>query len=95
MTEPEPLACLRCAGPLSFQGLREFHEGTRVGALGDFFELFQNREALAVFVCPACGHVEFFSPGVGESSRFIPPKPPVRRSPDPFKPRHDTETSAD
>jgi hypothetical protein len=94
MSEPEPLACLRCSGPMAFQGLKAFHEGTRIGVFGDFFELFQNRESLAVFVRPDCGHVEFLSPGIGESNRFIPPKPPARRSPDPFKPR-DTETPSD
>lgn len=29
------------------------------GVLGNLFELFQNREAFDLYVCPKCGKVEF------------------------------------
>lgn len=54
--------CLRCNVPLEFKGNYSFHEGTRVGALGDIFELFQNRESFDLYCCPKCGKVEFFLP---------------------------------
>lgn len=49
--------------------MRDFHEGTRVGFVGDFFELFQTPEELDMFACGACGHVEFFIGGVGDELR--------------------------
>lgn len=49
--------------------MRDFHEGTRVGFFGDFFELFQTREELDMFACGSCGHVEFFIGGVGDELR--------------------------
>lgn len=55
--------CLRCAGvKMIFSGNYKFHEGTCVGALGSFFELFTNRESFDLYVCPKCGKVEFFAP---------------------------------
>ena len=40
----------------------EFHEGMNTGIFGNLFELFQNREAFDLYVCPKCGKVEFFVP---------------------------------
>ena len=56
--------CLRCHIPMSFNGNFRFHEGTRIGALGDLFELFTNRESFDLYFCPNCGKVEFFLPEV-------------------------------
>lgn len=64
-----PINCVRCSRPLYFLGIREFHEGTRIGILGDLFEAFQHREELEMFACGSCGHVEFFVGGVGEAQR--------------------------
>jgi len=64
-----PINCLRCGQKLFFLGVKEFHEGTRIGVLGDIFELFQNREELELFACARCGHAEFFIGGVGEEAR--------------------------
>jgi hypothetical protein len=71
MAEPKraSIDCVRCRGPLYFLGIREFHEGTRIGFFGDLFEAFQNREELEMFACGTCGHVEFFVGGVGEDLR--------------------------
>jgi hypothetical protein len=57
--------CLRCKVPMNYQGNFRFHEGTRMGALGDLFELFTNRESFDLYCCPNCGKVEFFLPGFG------------------------------
>lgn len=67
----DPMTCPRCDTPLSYQGTKKFHEGTRLwGALlGDLGELFTNREHLDIYVCPRCGRVEFFLDGVGEQFR--------------------------
>lgn len=71
MPEPKqaPIDCLRCERPLYFLGVRQFHEGSRPGVFGDFFELFQNREEMDMFACGACGHIEFFVGGVGDALR--------------------------
>jgi len=54
--------CLRCKIPLIFSGKFDFHEGPRIGALGNIFELFVNKEKFDLYVCPKCGKVEFFIP---------------------------------
>ena len=56
--------CLRCQIPMSFNGNFKFHEGTRMGAMGDLFELFTNRESFDLYFCPKCGKVEFFLPEI-------------------------------
>jgi RNA polymerase subunit RPABC4/transcription elongation factor Spt4 len=56
--------CLRCNVALKYRGNYRFHEGTRVGALGDLFELFTNRESFDLYSCPNCGKVEFFLPQI-------------------------------
>jgi hypothetical protein len=61
------LQCLRCGTLLAFAGTREFHEGTRWGFLGDWWELFVNKEAFDVYFCPRCGKIEFFLAGRGEA----------------------------
>ena len=60
---PKFIDCLRCKVPLDYQGNFKFHEGSRIGALGNLFELFTNRESFDLFSCPKCGKVEFFLPG--------------------------------
>ncbi|HNW98577.1 MAG TPA: zinc ribbon domain-containing protein [Bacteroidales bacterium] len=54
--------CLRCNVPMLYKGNSKFHEGTRIGALGDLFELFTNRESFDLYFCPQCGKIEFFLP---------------------------------
>jgi ribosomal protein L37E len=49
---------------MAFVGTKSFHEGTRWGFLGDFFELFVNKESFLVYHCRSCGKVEFFVPPV-------------------------------
>ena len=96
MAEPKqaPIDCLRCGRPLYFLGVRNFHEGTRIGFLGDLFEAFQHREELEMFACGECGHVEFFVGGVGEEARGWEEKLPPRRSRDPFDADADGQTSS-
>ncbi|HNV51696.1 MAG TPA: zinc-ribbon domain-containing protein [Tenuifilaceae bacterium] len=61
-TGTKNINCLRCNTPMEYSGLYKFHEGTRVGALGDIFELFTNRETFEIYHCPKCGKIEFFMP---------------------------------
>lgn len=61
-TEIRNINCLRCAIPMAFGGNYKFHEGARMGVLGDFFELFVNKESFDLYTCPKCGKVEFFIP---------------------------------
>ena len=57
------IACLRCKDvQMHFSGNYKFHEGSRVGALGSFMEIFTNRESFDLYTCPRCGKVEFFVP---------------------------------
>lgn len=65
----DPIVCPRCELPLEFVGTRDFHEGTRWGALGELGELFVNKQRFDVFVCPRCGRVELFIDGIGEELR--------------------------
>lgn len=58
--------CLRCSIPMFFKGNFKFHEGTRVGAIGNIFELLTNRESFDLYFCPKCGKIEFFLPFVEE-----------------------------
>jgi len=68
-TLPDPMLCPRCGVELTYQGTRDFHEGTRWGALGELGELFVNKEHFDVYLCPRCGRVELFVDGVGEEFR--------------------------
>lgn len=54
--------CLRCHVKMVYTDKYKFHEGMNTGLFGNFFELFQNREAFDLYVCPECGKVEFFTP---------------------------------
>lgn len=56
------LNCLRCETSMIFSGNHRFHEGTKLGVLGNLFELFVNRESFDLYLCPKCGKVEFFAP---------------------------------
>jgi len=55
-----PKDCLRCNIALRYAGRKEFHEGMKLGALGDVFELLVTQTRLEMYVCPNCLHVEFF-----------------------------------
>jgi phage FluMu protein Com len=65
----DPIVCPRCEVVLEFVGTRDFHEGTRWGALGELGELFVNKQRFDVYVCPRCGRVELFIDGIGEELR--------------------------
>lgn len=56
------MECLRCKLPMIFSGEYKFHEGPKIGILGNIFEAFINRESFDLYVCPKCGKVEFFAP---------------------------------
>lgn len=58
--------CLRCKIPMFYKGNSKFHEGARIGALGNIFELFQNQESFDLYFCPQCGKIEFFLPSEEE-----------------------------
>ena len=57
---PTSLECLRCDSHMNYLGQKSFREW---GGLGI------NREHFDVYVCPRCGHVEFFVAGIGDESR--------------------------
>ena len=52
--------CLRCKVPMFYRSNRKFHEGTRIGALGNLFELLTNKESFDLYFCPQCGKIELF-----------------------------------
>jgi hypothetical protein len=54
--------CVRCKVPMFYKGTSRFHEGSRVGTLGNVFELMVNRESFDLYFCPQCGKIEFFLP---------------------------------
>ena len=65
--------CLRCQVKMIYSGKYEFHEGMNTGVFGNLFELFQNREAFDLYVCPKCGKPtkvgHKFVEGEGKASR--------------------------
>ena len=52
--------CPICKVPLEYIGLKQFHEGTRWGVLGDLAELVVSREQLKMYKCPNCKKIEFY-----------------------------------
>jgi Zn finger protein HypA/HybF involved in hydrogenase expression len=56
----KPMNCLRCRSILEYSGTKKLHQGVNWGALGDWGELLVGYESLEMYVCPECGHVEFF-----------------------------------
>ena len=72
LDNPRRIDCLRCETKLIYSGVYSFHEGKLFGVLGNFFELFVNKEKFEIYVCPKCGKVEFFVPLGQEESRAIP-----------------------
>ncbi len=66
---PDPMRCPRCNVALEYVGTREFHHGTRWGALGELGELFVAKQHFDVYVCPRCGRVDLFVDGIGEEFR--------------------------
>lgn len=56
-----PKDCLRCNITMKYAGRKEFHEGPKLGAIGDFAELFVGQTNLEMYVCPNCLRVEFFA----------------------------------
>ena len=74
--ENREIDCLRCRVPAIYAGEFKFHEGTRIGFLGNLFEAFINREKFDLYICPKCGKVEFFIPlkemgGANENNNLI------------------------
>ena len=61
--------CLRCKNAMEYAGTKRFHEGSRIGVLGDLAELFVGREAYDVYFCTHCGKVEFYIDGIGDAAR--------------------------
>lgn len=57
------IECLRCQVAMEYRGYYNFHEGASAGLTANFLDLFTNREAFELYVCPNCGKVEFFIPG--------------------------------
>jgi hypothetical protein len=49
------LDCLRCQILMNYAGNFKFHEGSNPGLFGNFFELFMNKEAFDLYICPKCG----------------------------------------
>ncbi|MDD3080256.1 MAG: hypothetical protein PHH37_14310 [Paludibacter sp.] len=57
--------CLRCHSvKMKYAGNYRFHEGTNFGVLGNWLELFNNKESFDLYVCPECKKVELFLPEV-------------------------------
>ena len=57
---------------MEFAGTKRFHEGSRMGVLGDLAEFFVGRENYDVYVCTKCGKVELYVDGIGDALRGEP-----------------------
>ncbi|KJF44597.1 hypothetical protein [Draconibacterium sediminis] len=62
--------CLRCHVLMLYSGEYKFHEGPKIGVLGNIFEAFVNRESFDLYMCPKCGKVEFFAPLQNSEYKF-------------------------
>lgn len=60
--ETKELKCLRCNIKLFYSGNYKFHEGMRIGMIGNLLGSLGNRESFDLYVCRSCGKVEFFLP---------------------------------
>ncbi len=67
--QPRAIECTRCRIAMRYMGTKQFHEGRRWGVLGDWGEMFVNKEGFDVYACPRCGLVEMFVDGIGEELR--------------------------
>ena len=54
--------CLRCETKLSFIGEYKFHEGPKLGIMGNVFEALVNQAVFDLYICKNCGKIEFFAP---------------------------------
>jgi len=61
MTEKNFLFCLRCEEKLEYAGRKKLHEGDNWGVIGNIGEFLIEELSLDMYVCPQCGHVEFFA----------------------------------
>jgi hypothetical protein len=57
--------CLRCEVEQRYLGTKKFREGANWGVLGELGHLFEHSETFDIFVCPTCGHVDFYVDGRG------------------------------
>ena len=55
----KPISCLRCSQILEHVGTRKFHQGPSYGDFGELGNV--GRESVEMYVCPGCGHIEFFT----------------------------------
>lgn len=56
--------CLRCKVPLVYSGNFKFHEGTRVGVLGNLLKLSPTENPLTYISVRNAEKVEFYTPGI-------------------------------
>lgn len=63
------MTCLRCESRMEYAGTKRFHEGSRIGVLGNLAELFAGREIYDVYYCTQCGKVELYIDGIGDAMR--------------------------
>ncbi len=47
---------------MKYVGNYKFHEGPKMGIMGNLFEAFVNMESFDLYICTKCGKIEFFSP---------------------------------
>lgn len=59
--DKKQIDCLRCNVSMLYSGENKFHEGPKIGILGNIFEAFVNRESFDLYMRPNCGNVEFFA----------------------------------
>jgi hypothetical protein len=60
--ESDVLTCLRCDVELKYLGSSHLHEGQPWGVLGGLEDVFERAQRFDVYVCPRCGHLDFFAP---------------------------------
>ena len=60
------MECLRCHAPLEFRGKHQIHTGEiKLGPVKTVSPAFVSGMPVAIYLCPQCGHIELFAPGIG------------------------------
>jgi hypothetical protein len=68
MEGSQPIVCVRCDIPLLFAGIRALALWPELGPDSDIVPTSSDMFPFEYCVCPKCGHMEFFAPGVGDRS---------------------------
>ncbi len=66
--------CLRCGGTMEHAGSRCFQLGSYGLLTGNWSHLFSGSMDAEIYICPDCGKLELYAPGIGAPEGSTPMK---------------------